>query len=141
MIHAVLHLAAVAVVLSLHARRVAAAFGRSRFIDHADRLRVRVLARHQLLAAVAELLLVPSDGFEKTLERARSNPLVQCHRLHVLPLHVTEQTANINRQQLPARWPAKAAGKQNQKLGQQFSERCDILKRHGTTLRGFRVKR
>ena len=139
-VDAVLDFAAVAVVLTLHACCVLAALGRARFINHAQRLRVGVLAGHQLLAAVAELLLVPRDGFEKTLERPGSHPLIQGQGLHILALHVTEQPADVNRQQLPASRPAKAVGKQRQKLGQQFSERCDILKRHGTTLRGFPEK-
>jgi hypothetical protein len=136
-VDAVLDFAAVAVVLTLHAGRVPAAFGRSRLIDHAQRLGVRMLRGHQLLAAVAEPLFVPADGFEKSLERPDRHPLSQRHCLDILALHMAEQTANINRQQQPASGPAKAVGEQTQKLAQQFSKRCDILKRHGTTLRGF----
>lgn len=72
-VDAVLNLAAVAVVLTLHAGRVPAALGGSRFVDHADRPRIRVLTGHQLLAAVAEQLLLPRNGFEKPLQRPRSN--------------------------------------------------------------------
>ena len=140
-VDAVLDLAAVAVVLTLHAGRVPAAFGRSRLIDHPQRLGVRVLDGHQLLAAVAETLLVPPDGFEKSLQAAGRHPLSQRERLDILALHVAEQPANVYRQEQPASGPAKAVGKQSQKLGQQFSKRCDILKRHGTTLRGFPGKR
>jgi hypothetical protein len=111
-VDAVLDLAAVAVVLTLHAGRVPAALGRSRLIDHAQRLRVRMLSGHQLLAAVTEPLFVPSDRFEKSLERAGRNPQSQRDRLHVLALHVAEQPANINREQQPASGPAKAVGKQ-----------------------------
>lgn len=136
-VDAVLDLAAVAVVLTLHAGRVRAAFGRSRLIDQAQRLGVRMLGGHQLLAAVAEPLFVPADGFEKSLERADGHALSQRKRLDILALHVAEQPANVNRQKQPASGSAKAVGKQTQKLGQQFSKRCDILKRHGTTLRGF----
>jgi len=139
-VDAVLDLAAVAVVLTLHTRGLTAALGGAGFIDHADRRRVRVLAGHQLLAAVAEPLLVPGDGLKKTLQRPRRNLLIQRDRLDILALHIAEQSSNVNCQQPPARWPAKAIGKQRQKLGEQFSKRCDILKRHGTTLRGFRVK-
>jgi hypothetical protein len=136
-VDAVLDFTAVAVVLTLHAGRVRAAFGRSCLIDHAQRLGVRMLGGHQLLAAVAEPLLVPPDGLQKSLERADGHALSQRERLDILALHVAEQPANVNRQQQPASGPAKAVGKQTQKLGQQFSKRCDILKRHGTTLRGF----
>jgi len=136
-VDAVLDFATVAVVLTLHAGRVPAAFGRSRLIDHAQRLGVRMLGGHQLLAAVAEPLFVPADGFEKSLERADGHALSQRERLDILALHVAEQPADVNRQEQPASGPAKAVGKQTQKLGQQFSKRRDILKRHGTTLRGF----
>lgn len=140
-VDAVLDLAAVPVVLTFYARRLSAAFGGSRLVDQAQGLRVRMLGCHQLLAAVAEPLFVPPDRFEKSLERAGSNPQSQRDRLHILTLHAAEQPANISRQEQPASGPAKAVGKQTQKLGQQFSERCDILKRHGTTLRGFLRKR
>lgn len=140
-VDAVLDLAAVTVVLTLHSRGLPAAFGRSRLIDHAQRLRVRMLGGHQLLAAVAEPLFVPPDRFEKSLQRPGSHPLSQRQRLHVLALHVAEQPADVNGQEQPASRTAKAVGKQTQQLGQQFSERCDILKRHGTTLRGFLGKR
>lgn len=136
-VDAVLDLAAVAVVLTLHAGGVPAAFGRSRLIDHPQRLGVRMLGGHQLLAAVTQPLFVPPDGFEKTLERAGRHALSQRERLDILALHIAEQPANVNRQQQPASGTAKAVGKQTQKLGQQFSKRCDILERHGTTLRGF----
>lgn len=136
-VDAVLYLAAVAVVLALDAGRVPAALGRSRLVDHAQRLGVCVLGGHQLLAAVAEPLFVPADRFEKALQRADRHSLSQRERLDILALHVAEQTAHINRQQQPASRPAKAVGEQTQKLAQQFSKRCDILKRHGTTLRGF----
>lgn len=66
-VDAVLDFAAVAVVLTLHAGRVPAAFGRSRLIDHAQRFGVRMLGGHQLLAAVAEQLFVPAERFEKPL--------------------------------------------------------------------------
>jgi len=119
---------------------VRAALRRSRFVDHADRLRVNVLAGHQLLTAIAKQLLIPLDGFEKPLQRSWSNAPRKRHGFDILALHIAEQTSDVNREQTPARRPTKAIGKQNQKLGQQFPQRCDILKRHGTTLRGFRVR-
>lgn len=110
-VDAVLDLAAVAVVLTLHAGRVPPAFGRSRLIDHAQRLGVCVLGGHQLLAAVAESLFVPPDRFEKALQGAGRNPLIQGDRLHVLALDVAEQPPNVNRQQQPASRSAKAVAK------------------------------
>jgi hypothetical protein len=140
MVDAVLDLAAVAVVLTLHTGGLAAALGGAGIIDHANRRRVRVLAGHQLLAAVAEPLLVPGDGLQKTLQCPRRNLLIQRHRLDILSLHVAEQSADIDCQQSPARRTTKATCEQRQKLGKQFSQCCDILNRHRTTLRGFRVK-
>jgi hypothetical protein len=110
-IDAVLDLAAVAVVLTLDAGRLGATLGRSRFIDHAQRLGVGVLGGHQLLAAVAKPLFVPADRFEKSLERADGHSLRQRHRLDILALHVAQQPANVNRQKQPASRPAKAVGK------------------------------
>ena len=136
-VDAVLDFAAVAVVLTLHAGRVPAAFRRSRLVDHAQRFGVRMLGGHQLLAAVAEPLFVPADRFEKPLQGADGYALSQRQRLDILALHIAEQPAHVNRQKQPASRPAKAVGKQTQKLAQQFSKPCDILKRHGTTLRGF----
>lgn len=100
-----------------------------------------MFAGHQLLTAVAEQLFVPRNGFEKPLQRPRSNSPRERHRFDILTLHIAEQSADVNREQAPARGATKAVGKQNQKLGQQFPERCDILERHGTTLRGFHVRR
>jgi hypothetical protein len=139
-VDAVLDLASVAIVLTLHTRCLIAALGGAGFIDHANRRRIGVLAGHQLLATVADLLLVPGDGLEKALQCPRRNLLIQRHRLDILALHVAQQSTHVNRQQSPACGPAKAIGKQRQKLGKQFSKRRDILKRHGTTLRGFRVE-
>jgi hypothetical protein len=110
-VDAVLDLAAVAVVLTLHTGGLPTAFGCSRLINHAQRLRVCMLGCHQLLAAVAEPLFVPPDRFEKSLERAGRNPQSQRDRLHVLALDVAEQPANVNPQEQPASGPAKAVGK------------------------------
>ena len=62
---AVLHLAAIAVVLTGDRRGTATAFGRAGFIDRADRLVVSVLARDNLLAAIPQLLFIPLDRFQK----------------------------------------------------------------------------
>lgn len=110
-VDAVLDLAAVAVVLTLYTGRVPAAFGRSRLIDHPQRVGVRMLGGHQLLAAVAEPLFVPPDRFEKALQRADGDALSQRERFHILALHVAEQPAHVNRQQQPASRSAKAVGK------------------------------
>lgn len=96
-VDAVFDLAAVAVVLPFHARRVAAALGRAGLVDHTDRLGVGVLAGDKLLAAIAEQFLIPGDGFEKPLQSPHRDALREGHRLDILPLHVAEQPADINR--------------------------------------------
>jgi hypothetical protein len=64
---AVVHLAATAEPLPSDADRLVAALGRSRFIDTADRLRMGVLARDQLLAFVANAWSIPLDRFQQSL--------------------------------------------------------------------------
>ncbi len=64
---AVVHLAATAEPLPSGTDRVVAALGRSRFIDTADRLRMGMLARDQLLALVADARSIPLDRFQQTL--------------------------------------------------------------------------
>lgn len=64
---AVVDLAATAEPLPPSPNRVAAAFGRARFIDAADRLGVGMFACQQLLALVADGLLIPLDRFQQPL--------------------------------------------------------------------------
>jgi hypothetical protein len=64
---AVVHLAATAEPLPPGPDRFDTALGRSRFIDAADGLGVGVLARHQLLAPVADTAFIPLDRFQETL--------------------------------------------------------------------------
>ena len=65
--HAVIHLAPVAIPLPRDTDRVAAALGNPGFVHHADRVRVRVIFGHDLLAAVVKFFFIPLDGFEETL--------------------------------------------------------------------------
>lgn len=95
-VHAVVDLAAIAVVLRLHAGRVRSALGRARFVDHADRPRVRMLARHQLLATIAEQPFIPLEVREEPLQRPRRLPLIESHRFDIFALHVAQQSVNIN---------------------------------------------
>jgi hypothetical protein len=64
---AVVHLAATAEPLPADADGLVAAFGRSRFIDAADRLGVGVFVPHQLLALIAKFTFIPLDRFQETL--------------------------------------------------------------------------
>jgi len=98
-VDAVFDLAPIAVVLAFDAGRVMTAFGDARFIDAADRLGVSMLGHHQPLAFIAQHLFVPHDRFEESLQGSGSDILLQGHRLHVLPLHVGEQSLHIDEQQ------------------------------------------
>jgi hypothetical protein len=64
---AVVHLAAVAVVLSPNSHRLGAALGRARLVHDADGLGMSMVSGDDLLTAVAQLFLIPLDRFEKTL--------------------------------------------------------------------------
>jgi hypothetical protein len=46
---------------------VRAALGHGRLVDHANGFGMSVLPRHDLLATLTQSLLVPLDGFQKTL--------------------------------------------------------------------------
>jgi hypothetical protein len=63
----VVDLAATSQPLPRGARGMAAALGRPRFVEAADRLRMSMLAGHQPLAVVAHAGLIPLDRFDKTL--------------------------------------------------------------------------
>jgi len=64
---AVLHFAPTAAPLPLGPRRVRAALGHGRLIDHANGLGMSVLAGYDSLTTLTQSLLIPLDGFKKTL--------------------------------------------------------------------------
>jgi hypothetical protein len=64
---AVVHLAAATTPLPLDAYCVRAALDDCRLIYHAQGLRVSVVLRHDLLAAVSQSFFIPLDRFEKAL--------------------------------------------------------------------------
>jgi hypothetical protein len=65
--HAVVDLAAVAIVLPSHPNRVVAAFANSRFVDVANGLGMSMIMGHDLLTAISHAFVVPLDRFDKTL--------------------------------------------------------------------------
>lgn len=139
-VDAVFDLPTIAVVLPFHTGRLGAALGGSRFVDAADGFWMRVFAGDDLLAAITQPLLTPHQAFEEPLERARRHLLIQGDGLSILALHAGQQPPHINQQQRPPSRPRETIRKPTQKLTQQFAQLCDILHRHRTTLRGFRVK-
>jgi hypothetical protein len=64
---AVVHLAAVAVVLSSNSHGLCAALGRARLVHDADGVGMSMVLGDDLLTAVSQLFLIPLDRFEKTL--------------------------------------------------------------------------
>lgn len=65
--HAILHLAPAPAPLPLDSDRLHAAFRHGRLIYDANGFRMGVFLGHEALTAVAHFLLIPLDGFEKTL--------------------------------------------------------------------------
>lgn len=86
--HAIIDLAAAAVVLPTRAHGFAATFANARLVHAADRLGVRVLARHDLLATVSQFLFIPLDRFQEALQSAGRLPEQQGDRLCRLTVHV-----------------------------------------------------
>jgi glyoxylase-like metal-dependent hydrolase (beta-lactamase superfamily II) len=94
--HAVVDLPAVAVPLASHAHRLLAALRRARLIDATDGLRMRVIPGHDRLAAVSHFLLIPADGFEKTLQRPRRGTELQANGLGRFAVQIGELSLDIN---------------------------------------------
>ena len=117
------------------------AFGRSRFVDTADGVRVSVFGGHDLLTAIPQHLFIPDNRFEKPLQRPWSHVLIQSDRFRILTLHVGKQATRVDQQQRSSCRSSETTGETSQKPEEQFAQLCDILHRHGTTFRGFLVKR
>jgi len=64
---AVIYLTLRTAPLPLGSHRVRPAFADSRLVDQSHGLRVRMLGSHDLLTTISQALLIPLDGFEKTL--------------------------------------------------------------------------
>jgi len=86
--HAVVHLAAVAVVLPTRTHGFAATLGDAGLVHAADGFGMRMLARHDLLAAVSQFLFIPLDRFQEPLQRTGRFPEPQGDRLGRLAMHV-----------------------------------------------------
>jgi hypothetical protein len=116
--HAVVDLAAVAVVLATDSHGVLAALGRPRLVHAADRFGVRMLFGDDLLAAISELLFIPFDRFEQALQRPRRRFETQGDGLRRLAVQVRQLALHINSQQVPSVAAAEAIGEQRQKQTQ-----------------------
>jgi hypothetical protein len=64
---AVLHLAAISVVLPGGPHGLLAALDHAGLIDASNRLRMRVVPGHDLLASITQFLVIPLNGFEEPL--------------------------------------------------------------------------
>lgn len=92
------------------------------------------------LASISQLMLIPDDTFQKSLERTWRSIAIQSDGFCGLVLYAGEQPPNINLQRCLPGWPSKTICKRTQKPGELFAELCDILYRRGATFRGFLVK-
>lgn len=124
---AIVDLAAVAVVLPPHANRIAAALANAGLVHAPNRFRVRVVASHDLLAAVSQFLFIPLDRFQEALQRARRFAELQGDRLGRLAMHVGELTLDINLQQGPRVAAAETISEQCQKRSQLPSQPGNLL--------------
>jgi hypothetical protein len=115
---AIIDLPAAAVVLPPRADCFLATLRDPRLVHTPDRLGMCVVACHDLLAAVAELLFIPLDPFQEALQRAGRLPKTQGDRLGRLAMHVGELSLDINPQQIPRIAAAKTIGEQSQKRNQ-----------------------
>src|SRR5690606_11512946 len=134
MVDAVFDLASIAVVLTLDASGMVSALGNPCFVDAADGVGDCVLGRHDLLASIPQLLFIPRNRLEKSLQRSGGDVLIQRDRLDVLPTHLREQASHVSQQQRPTFTTREAPGETRQKLAEQFAELCDILDAHETAL-------
>jgi len=116
--HAVVHLAAVAVVLPTRTHGFAATLGDAGLVHAPDGLGMRVLAGHDLLAAVTQFLFIPLDRFQKALQRARRFAELQGDRLGRLAMYVGQLSLDIDPQQRLPFATAKTIGEQSQKRSQ-----------------------
>ena len=124
---AIVDLAAVAVVLPPRADRLVAALAHARLVHTPKGLGMRVVASHDLLAAVSQFLFIPLDRFQKTLQRARRFAALQGDRLGRLAMHIGELTLDINLQQGPRVAAAETIGEQSQKRSQLPSQPGNLL--------------
>jgi hypothetical protein len=75
--HTIVDLATVAVVLPTDTHGMPTAFGRAGLVHAADRFGMGMVLRDDLLAAVSELLFIPLDRLEKTLQCSRCDSKLQ----------------------------------------------------------------
>lgn len=86
-----------------------------------------VLGGDDLLTAIPQLLLVPRDALEQTLERSGRHVLIKRHGLDIFPLHPGQQSPHINQQEHPPRSSSETIREPTQKLAEHFAQPCDIL--------------
>jgi hypothetical protein len=125
--HTVVDLSPIAVVLTSGAHRLDAAFGRTRLVHATDGLWVGMVLGDDLLAAISELLFIPLDRFQKSLQRPRRRLKTQGDRLGRFAVQVRQLTLDINSQQIPGVAPAETVGEHRQKQSQLPSQRGNLL--------------
>jgi hypothetical protein len=124
---AIVDLAAAAVVLPPRTDGFAAALRDAGLVHAANGVGMRVVASHDLLAAVPQLLFIPLDRFQEALQRARRFAELQGDRLSRLATHVGELSLDIDLQQYPRVAAAKTIREQRQKRNQLPSQLGNLL--------------
>ena len=116
--HAIIDLAAIAIVLPTCAHRFASTLADAGLVHAPEGFGMRVLASHDLLAAVSQFLFIPLDRFQEALQRAGCSPELQRDGLGRLAMYVRELSLDIDLQQHAGLTAAKTIGEQGQKRSQ-----------------------
>jgi hypothetical protein len=135
-----LNCAAIPFVLLLDSRCFGTAPGYSGFVNASNSFWMSMFCGDNLLASISQLLYIPDDTLQKSLERTWGNIAIQSDRFRVFALYAGEQPLNVNPQQFSTGRSSKTICKLSQKPGEQFAELCDTPYSHGATFRGFLVK-
>ena len=126
----------------LDARRFAAVFVVAGFVDHADCVRMGVIAADDVRHTVAHRLVVPREHTQKILQRPRRQALRQRDWLDAFALQARQLAVDVGRQMHSCIFPREAIGKLTQELVQTGFEPSNHFGIHATlSLSGLRNHR
>lgn len=86
-----------------------------------------MVSGHDLLAAIPELLFIPLDRFEESLERSRRGIESQRNGLSRLAVQIRQLPSHINSQQIPRFPSAETIGEQREKRNQLLAQASNLL--------------
>jgi hypothetical protein len=121
----------------LDAGRLIALLPKACLVDHADRVGVGVLRRHDLLHALTHHLLAPTVDRHELLEGAGRNPGLQGDRRHVLALQVADLAPDVGPHVTPARNGLNAVVETTYEDVKLSPQRLEPLHFHRFSLREF----